>query len=443
MKLMAKYICCGFLVLSFSHSVYADRFVRLNNDQTDILTVDAKEITSIEVKQNQRQSRKNGRLKSSIEYSKIHRNQIFKAGPSSMFRTPSDISRLASDGSIVEIEAGEYSGDVTVWNQNNITIRGVGGIVHLKANGKLSQRKAIWVIKGNNVVIEHIEFSGAKAPSRNGAGIRMEGSNLTLRHCHFHDNEMGILTGKNPTSEILIENSEFNHNTVDYKTHQSLGHNIYIGEIAKFTLRGSYIHDAETGHNVKSRAHENYILYNRITDEKLGSSYLLDLPNGGNAYIIGNIFHQNSNNDNFTLLSFAAERNRDNVLSFMYVVNNTLVNSAKDSIFIRNHGVGSTILVNNLFVGPGKMIQKADEQGRYDGSQGNNSHLLEADFINIDGFDYRLKPSMQQLINQGVAPGVAKNGFMLNPGYQYVHPRATQLRPVHGKLEIGAFEFVP
>lgn len=419
MQLKAKYIGLGLIVLSLSDTVYAE-------------PVEAKDVASIDFEKNQELRRS---LKPEKQSSNALNKQIYRVGPSFMYNTPSDIARVVRDGSIVEIEAGEYLEDVAVWRQSNITLRGIGGRVHLKSNGKTTEGKAIWVIKGNNVVIENIEFSGAKVASRNGAGIRMEGSNLTLRHCHFHDNEMGILTGKNLASEIIIENSEFNNNTVNYEQHKRLGHNIYIGEIAKFTLKGSYIHDAETGHNVKSRARENYILYNRITDEKLGSSYLVDLPNGGDAFIIGNIFHQNSVNDNYTLVSFSAERNKGKSSSSLYVGNNTFVNSAQDSLFIMNHSAGLTTVINNLFVGPGNIIKGVEKHS-------NNTLLSEADFINIFNYDYRLRQTMREVVDQGVVPGVAKNGFSLTPKYQYVHPAAIELRPDNGNIDIGAYEFV-
>jgi hypothetical protein len=54
--------------------------------------------------------------------------------------------------------------------------------------------KGIWVISGNDTVVENIEFSGAAVPDANGAGIRFEGVNLTVRNCYFHHNQNGILT---------------------------------------------------------------------------------------------------------------------------------------------------------------------------------------------------------------------------------------------------------
>jgi len=62
------------------------------------------------------------------------------------------------------------------------------------------------------MIIETIEFSGAKAGDRNGAGIRLEGKDLTLRNCFFHHNENGILTAVNEESDIFIEYSDFGYN---------------------------------------------------------------------------------------------------------------------------------------------------------------------------------------------------------------------------------------
>jgi len=200
-----------------------------------------------------------------------------QVGPQRVLKLPSEAAKVAKDGDVVVIDAGVYPGDVAIWPQNRLTLRGVGGRAHLDARGKAAEGKAIWVLKGNNVTVEAIEFSGARVPDLNGAGIRFEGANLTIRNSHFHDNEMGILTGANPLGDILIEGSEFDNNTVDYRRYGRLGHNIYIGNVRRFTLRNSYIHDASIGHNVKSRAQENYILYNRIMDERNASSYLVDL----------------------------------------------------------------------------------------------------------------------------------------------------------------------
>jgi hypothetical protein len=65
---------------------------------------------------------------------------------------------------------------------------------------------------------------------------------------------------------------------------------------------------AKIGHDVKSRARENYILYNRISDGPDGTaSYEVDLPNGGLSYLIGKVIQQGPRTDNNTIVSYGAE----------------------------------------------------------------------------------------------------------------------------------------
>jgi hypothetical protein len=356
-----------------------------------------------------------------------------QVGPKRLYKVPSAAASVAKDGDVVAIEAGVYRGDVAVWPQQRLTLRGVGGRAHLQAEGNAAEGKAIWVLKGNDITVENIEFFGARVNSKNGAGIRFEGANLRIRNSHFYNNEMGILTGKNPNSSILIEGSEFNDNTVDYRLYGRLGHNIYIGEVQRFTLRNSYIHDASIGHNVKSRASENYILYNRIMDERNDSSYLVDLPNGGEAYIIGNLFHKGKNADNSTLIAFAAEHNRDNPQQALYVVNNTFVNDHSDGIFVKNFSIAPAKLINNLLVGAGQALWGPGEQDH-------DLAVGDAGFKDPAKFDYRLLPG-SVAIDKGVEPGRSASGFALRPEFQYAHPLHLQPRLPSRGIDVGAYEF--
>src|SRR5262245_49194472 len=211
-----------------------------------------------------------------------------QVGPGKPFSTPCSAIAAAAPGSTIEIDSSiTYSGDVCAWTTDGLTLRGVGaGRAHIDAGGQNSQGKGIWVISGRNTVIENIEFSGASVTSLNGAGIRQQGDNLTVRNCYFHDNQEGILTDSSPTSTILIEFSEFARN--GFGDGQS--HNLYIGNIAQLTFRYNYSHHANIGHLLKSRAAQNVIAYNRLSDESAGnSSYQIDLPNGGLSYLIGNV----------------------------------------------------------------------------------------------------------------------------------------------------------
>lgn len=378
----------------------------------------------------------------SRKHEKQHRREtVLRVGPGQPYRLPSAAARVAEDGDTIEILAGTYPCDVAVWTQNNLTIRGVHGRPHLKAEGRHAEGKAIWVIKGNSTTIENIEFSGCRVPDRNGAGIRQEGAGLTIRNCYFHDNEMGILTGRNTESEVLIETSEFAANYVRTGS-GSIGHNIYIGNIKKFTLRGCYVHGAQVGHQVKSRAEYNYILYSRIADEENGgSSYLVDLPNGGLAVLLGNILHEGKQSENYHLVSFGAE-GVSHMRSELYVVNNTFLSDRRQAVFVRvAQGAKPALVINNIFVGNGDILHgPGTTEANFVAGEGIFGFFKKSpEFVDAPNFDFRLKAS-SPLIDRARDPGFA-GAFSLIPTAHYVHKAQIQPRPKNGPLDIGAYEF--
>jgi len=357
-------------------------------------------------------------------------SRTLRVGPNKRYTKPSEAATVARDGDVIELDPVVYTRDAAVWQAHNLTIRGVGGRAHLKANGANAEGKGIWVIKGHNTTIENIEFSGAEVPDTNGAGIRQEGISLTVRHCYFHHNQMGILTGVNLKSDILIEHSEFAWNG----DRSGRTHNIYIGQVRSFTLRYSYSHHAHIGHLVKSRAHTNYILYNRLADEADGnSSYNIDLPNGGVSYIIGNIIQQSPATDNATLVAFALE-GPTNPLQEIYVINNTFVNDLQTSTFIQVKMPPTVMkVVNNLFVGHGAVLTGASIPP-------NNLVTNNPGFVDRANFNYHLTGG-SPAIDAGLAPDSA-NGVDLTPIWQYVYPAGKEERRIVGAaVDIGAYEF--
>ena len=62
--------------------------------------------------------------------------------------------------------------------------------------------KAIWVAKGDDTMTENVAFSGMAVPDRNGAGIRHEGRDLTLRRVLMEDGEEGLLAAVRPDGNV-------------------------------------------------------------------------------------------------------------------------------------------------------------------------------------------------------------------------------------------------
>src|SRR5262249_37189548 len=237
---------------------------------------------------------------------------------------------------------------------------GVGGLAHLAAAGRSAQGKAIWVIQGANTTVANIEFSGAAVADHNGAGIRQEGAGLTVSGCYFHDNEDGILTGANPNSDITIASSEFAHNGYS----NGLAHNMYIGHVRSFTLVAGFVHDAIVGHEVKSRADTNYILYNRIQDgDNSTASYDIDLPNGGASYIIGNVIRKGPRAQNNTVIT-SGEEGATNPVQAFSLINNTVVNDRSAGTFVRVLGAVSELRLplRRAAPGPARQHRRAGQQ---------------------------------------------------------------------------------
>jgi hypothetical protein len=348
---------------------------------------------------------------------------VIRVGPNQAVKSISRAASMAQDGDVIEVDAGEYHGDVAVWTKNRLTVRAVGGRAQLFADGMAANGKGIWVVQGSGMTVEGFEFSGATVKDANGAGIRLEKGALTVRDCLFTKNQNGILTNNDPEIELAIYNSEFGYN--GHGDGQS--HNIYVGQIARLMVTGSYFHHAKVGHLLKSRAAVNEILYNRLTDEIGGTaSYELEFPSGGVAKVIGNIIQQGSQTGNPHLIAFGAEGYKG-TKNELYLINNTLVDDRPNGgVFLRVKPDNVVIkAVNNLLVGRGKL----DSAGP--GEYKNNPNVGWEEFAQASREDYRLT-AKSKLLGTAVDAGVL-DGQPLMPRNEYRHPR--QVAALRGRAE--------
>ncbi len=360
-------------------------------------------------------------------------------GPTRTYTKPSQVSTLVSIGDSILIDAGTYIGDTAQWSAANIVLMGSGGMAWLNSGGHVYGDKGIWVINGANTTVINIEFSGAVADtlSNNGAGIRLQAPGLVVSHCSFHDNQNGILTGADATSDIIIEYSEFNNNGT---TGPGSGfcHNLYVGHIHSLTFRYNFTHHAIVGHDLKSRASTNYVLYNRISDESTGTaSRDIDLPNGGLAVIMGNIIEKGPLAQNSNFLGYGLE-GMTNIDSELYVINNTFVNDRSSSVFVQiQNGATRCKMYNNIFAGTGTIL--TGTAATIDTSHNLYCTIAAASLVNAAAYDYHLL-STSPAINAGTPAGMAGT-TSLTPTMQYDHPNSAVTRPVSGTIDIGACEY--
>jgi hypothetical protein len=353
-------------------------------------------------------------------------------GPGKTYAAPCSAFAAAANGDTVEIDAaGAYNGDVCGIYPSNLTIRGVNGRPKINANGANAMGKGTWVVSGVGTVIENVEMFGARVADRNGAAIRLDGRDLTLRGSYLHDNENGILTNNDGVTNVVIENSEFSSNGYG----DGYSHNLYVGRVNSLIFRNSYSHDANIGHNLKSRANTNTIVYSRFSSSVNRPSYEIDLPNAGTSYVIGNVIQQPASNDNPALLAYG-EEGVTNSGNDLYVVNNTFINddSSRGTFIMTGGGVSQPVLMqNNLFVGTGTVITQANATDR------SNYRTLSPAFVDRASFDLR-PASGSPVINAGTAAGVSAGGLSLLATSQYKHVGSSEARTLVGAIDIGAYE---
>jgi hypothetical protein len=373
----------------------------------------------------------------------------WRIGPTRSYTYCSQIATLVQNGDTVEIDAAIYSNDLQViWNKNNLFITGVGGRPRLEAGSIIANDmvngKGIFVTSGTNIHVHNIEFANAVVQSHNGAGIRQEGANLLVTHCKFDGNEMGILSGNIPNCKTTVEYSEFlNGGSVKNPGYQ---HNIYINHIDSFVFRYNYSHDAiAEGHELKSRAAYNFILYNRIANETTTDSRCIDLPNGGTSVLVGNIIEQGQNSVNSNLLGYGLEGLTNAAPHKLYCTSNTFVNKKTTGNFIQVTGGTELLFVkNNIFAG-------AKTGGLFTGiplllDSSNNlidNSVSSYGFENAALYNYHLKQS-SICINKGLSLIEIIMGYALQPSKMYKDSCNGEQRYTYdGKIDIGAFEYAP
>lgn len=367
-------------------------------------------------------------------------------GPSQTYKYCSDVATLVGDNDTVSIAAALYDNDKQVsWKANNLYIHGIGGKPILRAGDQIandaSNGKGIFVIEGKNTTVENIEFQNAKVIDHNGAGIRQAGANLVVRYCIFSGNEMGILAGDIANSTILMEFNEFfNNGSVANPGYQ---HNIYINHIDTFIFRYNFSHDAiAEGHELKSRAGNNFIYYNRISNLSSNDSRNIDMPNGGTAVIVGNIIEQTQASANSNIIAFGMEGLINPAPHNLYLAHNTIVNKKITGSFVQVNGIDTLFLANNIFCGAqtGGFIlgayQTIDSSNNLVFSNWNNPIFKNAILA-----DYHLT-SAAGAIDKGKQLTKKVANYGLEALFEYADTAKFMARFVDNKPDIGALEYV-
>ncbi|MFZ5725889.1 MAG: right-handed parallel beta-helix repeat-containing protein, partial [Pseudomonadota bacterium] len=102
-------------------------------------------------------------------------------------------------------------------------------------DGVTCEGKAALVLRGDGARVDGLVFQNMRVPDGNGAGIRLERSDLDVANSLFRNSEQGILTADDPGAALTIDQSTFSRlGRCDRGL--SCAHSVYTGIYGRVTV---------------------------------------------------------------------------------------------------------------------------------------------------------------------------------------------------------------
>ena len=200
--------------------------------------------------------------------------------------------------------------------------------------------KAALVLRGAGSVVDGLVFRGIRVPDGNGAGIRIEIGDLTVRNAIFLDSQEGILGMDDAPHRVTIDRSTFSGLGQCHET-EDCAHAIYLGGAdSAVTITNSRFERGQGGHYVKLRNPRVTITDNSF-DDSAGNrtNYMIDLPEGATGRIERNVFVQGRAKENWSGLIVVAAEQRKYPSAGLVIAGNVATlapGQAKNPAFVAN-----------------------------------------------------------------------------------------------------------
>lgn len=249
------------------------------------------------------------------------------------------------DGSKVYLEPGIYQQGAYI-SANNIAIIGAKGVIF---DGAVSDDKAALVLTGKNVLVESIECRNIAVKDGNGACIRFEGENLTIRDLYAHDSQSGVKTSR-VKGFVKIEYSKFER----IGNRNGYSHSMYIiADLLQLNFC-QILSTKSQGSGVKSRS-KKVLIENSILASLDGKdSRLIDMANYGELIVRDSLLQQGDNSSNSQLIAYGLEKNvtKQFVRNRIELTNNLIFfDRSKANVLISKRFDDEFINKGNMFIG--------------------------------------------------------------------------------------------
>jgi len=402
------------------------------------------------------------------------RAETYQVGPTRTLQTLADVVDLLAPGDVVELDGDHtYDGGVVFDRPGSaaskITIRGV------RVNG------ARPVLSGGTNTIEaranHYIFEGLDLTGGTSRCFYHHADDITLRDSIVHDcPRHGILGADTDSGSFTLEYSEVHHcggGTQDHQIYMSSDATVYPAAV--FRMQFNYLHDANGGNNVKSRAARNEIFYNWIEGalyhevELIGSEVNPEPLVREDSDVVGNVLVKRSS---FATVRFGGDGTGQTNGRYRFVNNTVVAAPGGAAVFRLFDGIESLEASNNVLAvrGGGELnVVREVEAVWVTGSTtiSGQHNWLQSDAINVPagftdsltgadpGFtsidDDDLRPADgSPLVDAGAASSTGPAGHELPdplPAPLYLPPAKAALaadtaegRNTVGAIDIGAFE---
>lgn len=398
-----------------------------------------------------------------------------QVGPTRTYKDLGAVAGIVAPGDVVEVDGGATYPAVRFTRSGTaaakITIRGVkaGGARPIISGGTNTIEAA-----GDHYVFEGLEITGGSARC-----FFHHAHDVTLRDVVIHDcPKQGLLGADNDSGSLLLEYSEIYNcggGDRDHQIYMATDEQAHPGSV--FRMQFTYVHDANGGNNVKSRAERNEIYYNWIEGALYHELELIGPdPSGGvsaalkreDSDVVGNVLVKKTD---FSFVRVGGDGTGETKGRYRFV-NNTFIGSGAGSTAFRVFGgVDSVEMHNNVFwrSGGSFAITRTTEASWVAGEQlaGRNNWIVAgsaavpsawtgtlsgADPGFVDAAARDLRPAAgSALIDAGALPTTSPPGHdfpnpLPRPLYHpprraLLAPGSAEPRPEVGAIDIGAFEF--
>ena len=280
-------------------------------------------------------------------------------GPFSVHETGQSFQRLQD--AVSAIGAGEGTIYIAPGGYRECAVQEAGRVAFIASergsavfDGTMCEGKAALVLRGREAHVEGLVFTNARVPDGNGAGIRIEQGNLSVKHTVFANGQCGILSAADPNGRITIDRSTFSR--LGKHPDGTGAHALYIGDYGSLTVTNSRFERGTGGHYVKSRAPRIEVTASSFDDsEGQATNYMIDLSGGATGRIAGNTFVNGVGKENYSTMIAVAPEGKANSSDGLTVENNdvSLAPGVRYQTVFVGDWAGDRLILRNNRLGKG------------------------------------------------------------------------------------------